>query len=112
MASDQPTCSFGLSWDQPCLDSDLVEISQLIHDWKEIAPVLGLTRTDEENIIGYPPNSLPAQRMAMLWTWRERHGLAATYSRLADAFRQCGRQDLVERVSVLADRRETSSSTG
>ena len=33
---------------------------------------------------------------------------AATYSRLADAFRQCGRQDLVERVSVLADRRETT----
>ena len=39
--------------DLPCLDSDLVEISQLIHDWREIAPVLGLTQTDEENIIGY-----------------------------------------------------------
>ena len=51
--------SFGLSWDQPCLDSDLVEISQLIHDWREIAPVLGLTQTDEQNILGFAPNSVP-----------------------------------------------------
>ena len=111
MANDQQAVP--LSWDQPCLDSHLVEISQLILDWKEIAPVLGLTQIDEENIIGYSPNSVSAQRMAMLRTWRQRHGPAATYSRLADAFRQCGRQDLVERVSVLANQRETtSSSTG
>ena len=93
--------------DLPCLDSDLVEISQLIHDWKEIAPVLGLTQTDEENIIGYSPNS---QRRTMLTTWRKRRGPAATYSRLANAFRQCGRQELVERVSVLVERRDTSLS--
>ena len=89
------------------------EISQLIHDWREIAPVLGLTQTDEENIIaGYSPNSVPVQRRTMLTTWRKRHGPAATYSRLANAFRQCGRQELVERVSVLVERREISLSTG
>ena len=103
---------FSLSWDQPCSDVHFFEISQLIHDWREIAPVLGLTQTDEENILGYAPNSVPVQRRMLLRTWRQRHGPAATYSRLADAFRQCGRQDLVERVSVLVDRRETSSSTG
>ena len=42
----------------------------------------------------------------------KKHGPAATYSRLANAFRQCGRQELVERVSVLVERRETSLSTG
>ena len=94
--------------DQPCLDSDLVEISQLIHDWREIAPFLGLTQADEQNIIGYAPHSVPVQKITMLRTWGQRHGPAATYSRLANAFRQCGRQDLVERVSVLADRRETT----
>ena len=32
------------------------------------------------------PILYPAQRMAILWTWRENvHGPAATYSRLADA---------------------------
>ena len=111
MAADHLSLSF-VSLDLPCLDSDLVEISQLIHDWREIAPVLGLTQTDEENIIGYPPNSVPVQRRTMLTTWRKRLGPAATYSRLANAFRQCGRQELVERVSVLVKRRETSLSTG
>ena len=95
-----------------CLDSDLVEISQLIHDWREIAPFLRLTQTDEEDIIGYSPNSVPVQRRMMLTTWKKRHGSAATYSRLANAFGQCGRQELVERVSVLVDRRETCLSTG
>ena len=60
-----------VSLNLPCLDSDLVEISQLIHDWREIAPVLGLTQTDEENIIGYSPNSVPVQRRTMLTTWRK-----------------------------------------
>ena len=68
MAADHQSLSF-VSLDLPCLDSDLVEISQLIHDWREIAPVLGLTQTDEENIIGYPPNSVPVQRRTMLTTW-------------------------------------------
>ena len=111
MAANHQSLSF-MSLDLPCLDSDLVEISQLIHDWREIAPVLGLTQTDEENIIGYSPNSVPVQRRTMLTTWRKRHGPAATYSRLANAFRQCGRQELVERVSVLVERKETSLSTG
>ena len=98
--------------DQPCLDSDLIEISQLINDWREIAPFLGLTETDEQNILEYAPNSVPGQRITMLRTWRQRHGPAATYGRLADSFRQYGRQDLVERLSVLVNRKETSSSTG
>ena len=101
-----------LSWDQPCSDVHFFEISQLINDWREIAPVLGLTQAEELNIITFAPYSLPVQKIAMLRTWRQRHGPAATYSRLADAFGQCGRQDLVECVSVLVDRRETSSSTG
>ena len=100
------------SLDQLCSDSDLIEISQFNNDWKEIAPFLGLTETDEQNIFSSAHNSLPAQRVVMLKMWRERHGPAATYSRLANAFRLCGRQDLVEHVNVLVDRRETRTSTG
>ena len=92
-----------LSLERQCLDSDLVELSQLIHDWREIAPVLGLTQTDELNILGNAPNSVPAQRTTMLRTWSQRHGQAATYYRLADAFWRCGRVDLVERVRQLAN---------
>ena len=110
MATNRDQQTVPLSLDQPCSDSDLFEISQLIHDWREIAPALGLTQADEQIIFGYAPNSVPAQKITMLRTWGQRHGPAATYSRLANAFRQCGKQDLVERVSVLADRRKTSLS--
>ena len=70
-----------------------------------MAPVLGLTQAEELNIITFAPYSLPAQRIAMLRMWRQRQGPEATFSRLSDAFRRCGRLDLVERVSQLAERR-------
>ena len=66
-----------------------------------MAPALGLTRTDEMNIMEYAPHSLPAQRVEMLRTWRHKLGTAATYSRLADAFSVCGKQDLVDAINEL-----------
>ena len=89
------------SWDRPCSDAHLAQISQWIADWREMAPFLGLTRTDEQNILGYAPNSVPAQRTEMLRTWKQSRGAAATYSRLADAFRQCNKQALVDCVFEL-----------
>ena len=103
-----------LSWDQPCSDDHLSLISEWIPDWREMATFLGLISQEEE--LGYQDSApTPQTGMAMLKAWKEKHGPAATYSRLTDAFRQCGRQDLVERVSrllVAADRSETSSSIG
>ena len=49
----------------------------------------------------YAPHSLPAQRVEMLRTWRHKLGTAATYSRLADAFSVCGKQDLVDAITEL-----------
>ena len=66
-----------------------------------MAPALGLTRTDKMNIMAYAPHSLPAQRVEMLRTWRHKLGTAATYSRLADAFSVCGKQDLVDAITEL-----------
>ena len=97
---DFPVASPSL-WTQPCTDQHLYRMSQLISDWREMAPALGLTRTDEMNIMAYAPHSLPAQRVQMLRTWRHKLGTAATYSRLADAFSQCGKQDLVDAITQL-----------
>ena len=108
MASQQSQCSpqdLAVSspslWTQPCTDQHLWRMSQLISDWREMAPALGLTRTDEMNIMEYAPHSLPAQRVEMLRTWRHKLGTAATYSRLADAFSVCGKQDLVDAITEL-----------
>ena len=85
-------------------------MSQLISDWREMAPALGLTRTDEMNIMEYAPHSLPAQRVEMLRTWRHKLGTAATYSRLADAFSVCGKQDLVDAITELVTAAAAESS--
>ena len=58
MATNRDLQTVPLSLDQPCSDSDLFEISQLIHDWREIAPALELTQADEQIIFGYAPNSV------------------------------------------------------
>ena len=73
-----------------------------------MAPFLGL--------IAHQDSDSTQTGVAMLKAWKEKHGPAATYGKLADTFRQYGRQDLVERVSqllhVAIDRRETRSSIG
>ena len=102
-----------LSLDQPCTDAHLSQISEWIPDWKVMAPFLGLTQEDE---LGYVPQDSaagsPAQTgIAMLNVWKEIHGQAATYNRLAEAFRQCDRYDLVERVSELQTQAADRSSS-
>ena len=87
-------------WNKLCSDEHLHQISQLIAEWKEVAPALGLTQPDEVDITGYAL-SVPVQRLHMLRIWRQRNGTAATYQRLADAFRNCARQDLVDKISKL-----------
>ena len=94
------------SWDQPCSDAHLAQISQWIPDWRELAPFLGLTDVEEQNIIGYPPTSVPVQRMRMLMTWRQKQRTMATYNRLADALRLCNKEILVDRLSELLAKTE------
>ena len=90
-----------MSLSKECSDEHLYQISQLIADWKEVAPALRLTQQDEADILGYAPSSVSAQRLYMLRKWREKYGTAATYQRLSDAFRNCARQDLVDKISEL-----------
>ena len=100
MASHSQATSSSL-WDQPCSDAHLAQISQWIADWREVAPFLGLTDVDERTILGYAPDSVPVQRMRMLRTWRQKQGTMATYTSLADAFRLCNKQALVDCLSEL-----------
>ena len=95
--------------DQPCSDLHLYDISRLIAEWRDIAPALGLTEV-EENTVMRDAYTQPAQRLAMLRTWKKKHGVLATYRSLADAFTRCGRQDLVDIVTDLV--RETGNTAG
>ena len=92
-----------MSLSKGCSDEHLYRISQLIVDWKEVAPELGLAQHDEADILQYAPFSVSArdQSLYMLRKWRQKYGTAATYQRLSDAFRNCARQDLVDKISEL-----------
>ena len=100
-------------WNKLCSNEHLHQISQLIAEWKEVAPALGLTQQDEADIAGYAPFSVPAQKVHMLRIWRQKNGTTATYQRLADAFRNCARQDLMDKISELvsAGQQEFTSSS-
>ena len=62
--------------DQPCDDDHLLELSLSVTEWQSISPFLGLGRREEEEIEHYRPKR---RRLEMLWKWREKLGLAATY---------------------------------
>ena len=90
-------------WDGQCSDQHLYKVSQLIAEWREIAPALGLTQADEVNIVGQAPTSVPAQRIAMLRIWKQKNGAASTYRKLTAAFSECDRQDLVDEIGKLVN---------
>ena len=97
-------------WNKLCSDEHLHQISQLIAEWREVAPALGLTQPDEVEITGYAPLSVPVQRLHMLRMWRQKNGTAATYRKLADAFRNCARQDLVDKIRELVSAGQQESN--
>ena len=100
LGSGAPTVTVS-PWDEQCSDQHLSKISQHIAEWREIAPALGLTQTDVENIVGQAPFSVPAQRISMLWIWKQKNGAASTYRKLAEVFSECDRQDLVDEIGKL-----------
>ena len=96
-------------WDQQCSDEHLHQISKLFADWKAVAPELGLTETDEVDIVGYPPSSVPVQRTKMMRIWSQRKGEKATYRKLEDTFTKCGRQDVVALIKKLVSQASNAS---
>ena len=109
MASPLPRADDRQAWKQPCSDDHLNRLSMLITDWKAIAPHLGLTEIEEEDIVANSLGSMPRQRLSMLQTWKRRCGEVATYEKLDHVFRQCSRQDLVDKISELIVETTTSS---
>ena len=89
-------------WNQPCLEEHLAEIAASIVKWREIAPFLGLTESEEHEILGaVPPLSVLEQKIAMLRLWKKKKGKAATYNRLCRAFRKSKQFDLEDELKEM-----------
>ena len=96
------------SWNRPCTDEHLRQISLSITDWLGMAPFLHLSSADQENIKAFAPQSIQAQKVQMLERWKQKFGTAATYRKLSESFLQCGRQDLVDIITELTTESETA----
>ena len=86
--------------DQPCRDDHLSEIALSVTKWKSIAPYLGLTEAEEENI-EKDCGENETQKIGMLRKWKKKFGKRATYRKLGQVFCKLGRADLVEKVREL-----------
>ena len=95
---------------QECSDQHFAELSRSIVEWHEIAPFLGIAEADEIAIRDSTPNSVPAQKMAMLRKWKQKLGTKATYERLCQVFENCEKFNLVELVKKLAASSSSSES--
>ena len=99
-------------WNLPCSDNHLVLLSKLIADWKEMAPYLSLTSTDEVDILTRYPHSAPCRRREMLRIWSQKNGPDATYKKLALIFQECDRKDLFSKINELVTSASSMSCEG
>ena len=96
---------------QPCSDEHFAKMALCITEWQSIAPFLGLSEVNEEEIICKYPKDLIMQNIGMLRKWRERLGSRATYQRLAEAFWRCNKIRLVEKVYSLLESPKAKNTT-
>ena len=71
-----------LSLDQPCKREHLIQISESISGWEELAPYLDLDEVEIDDI-KEEYSSPQRRRQIMLGKWKEKNGTKATYKKLA-----------------------------
>ena len=91
-----------------CSREIVLEIATKLRDWKMVGSYLNippeqLTAIEREN---YTENQ---RKVAMLDTWHEREGTAASYMRLTSALYRHGRRDLIESLCKAVAAQVTSA---
>ena len=109
MAAKRSQDQTGAKWKEPVSEKHLIAIAPNIEQWRDISPFLEVSFADEHDI-AESSRSLPAQRVTMLRKWKQKFGKKATYKRLSKAFKNSGRQDLVDKISELLTEDSGSSS--
>ena len=93
----------GISADElnkPCSDEHIASISLFLTNWQTVAPHLGLTETDEEDV-EEEGKKTQDKRYKMLRRWRNKKSFKATYRVLVDVLLRLGEADLAEKVCKL-----------
>ncbi len=104
--------------DQPCRDKHLCEIASRITDWPAMAPIMGISKAEEEEIEGKWPRSIERQKIELLRKWKckrsgkRRQGKKNTYRSLCKVFLKMQRVSLVDEVcDILCDEGSSSDSS-
>ena len=93
----------GISADElnkPCSDEHITSISLFLANWQTVAPHLGLTETDEEDV-EEEGKKTQDKRYKTLRKWKAKNLFKATYRVLVDVFLKLSRADLAEKVCRL-----------
>ena len=83
--------------DCPCRPEHRNAIALCITHWKELAPFIDLSCTDEEEIDD-PNRSVKEKNIALLRKWNQKRGKKATYLHLIKGFAIVERRDLIEKL--------------
>lgn len=86
--------------EKQCSDEHITSISLFLANWQTVAPHLGLTETDEEDV-NEDAKRTQDKRYRTLRTWKAKNSFKATYKVLVDVFLKIGRADLAEKVCRL-----------
>ena len=93
----------GISADElnkPCSDEHIASISLFLANWQTVAPHLGLTETDEEDV-EEEGKKTQDKRYKTLRRWKDKNLFKATYRVLVDVFLKLGKANLAEKVCRL-----------
>ena len=85
---------------QQCSDKHISDISLFLTNWQSIAPHLGLTEKDEEDL-EQDVKKAQDRRYKALQTWKAKNLFKATYRALVDVLLKIGRADFAEKVCRL-----------
>ena len=81
----------------PCTPEHRNVIALQITSWETLAPFIGLSSSDEEEI-EEDNKSTKSKRIALLRKWSEKLGKRATYLHLMKGFAKIERRDLIEQL--------------
>ena len=85
---------------KPCSDEHITSISLFLGNWQTVAPLLGLTEADKEDIEEEGKNTQD-KRYKTLRRWKDKNLFKGTYEVLVDVFLKLGKADLAEKVCRL-----------
>ena len=92
-----------------CPSRILFEIASLLYDWKVVGVYLGIEMTSLD-FITYQNISEEGRRRDLLFYWKRKAGVHATYIKLAEALYRTRRLDLLEQLCEAIRRNEEESS--